>query len=171
MLHRDVKPENVLRCHSKVRRTPSCPKIWADCSRLQPYSHRNAWAISHILGRPNASLAPGQGHGAGRGGGAAVLQARGLRGASPGPVPSPPLKGPQAPPCIAEDPKELNHCQLSNVERTSIPTAQQCRARCCQLSSGRAQVAATFDPRADPTGSVRSTSGAPSHGRALSLST
>ena len=37
-----------------ARKTPSRPKSWANCSLLQPHSHRNARADLHLLGQPNA---------------------------------------------------------------------------------------------------------------------
>ena len=39
----------------QVRKMPSWPRSWANSSLLQLYSHRNAWANSHLLGQPNTS--------------------------------------------------------------------------------------------------------------------
>ena len=39
------------------RKTPRWPRSWANFSLLQLYSHRDAWANSHILGQPNTFLA------------------------------------------------------------------------------------------------------------------
>ena len=41
----------------KVRKTPSWPRSWTNCSPLQLCSHRNAWANLHLLGQPGAFLA------------------------------------------------------------------------------------------------------------------
>jgi hypothetical protein len=43
----------------QVRKTPSWPRSWANCSLLSLYSHWNAWANLDILGQPNTFLAPG----------------------------------------------------------------------------------------------------------------
>ena len=43
---------------SQVRKLPSWPRSWANCSLLQLYSQRNAWANLHILDQPNTFLAP-----------------------------------------------------------------------------------------------------------------
>jgi hypothetical protein len=42
----------------EVRKTPSWPRSWANFSRLLLYSHWNAWANLHLLGRPDTFLAP-----------------------------------------------------------------------------------------------------------------
>jgi hypothetical protein len=43
---------------SKVRKTPSRPRSWANFSLLSLFSHRNAcWANLHLLGQPNTLLA------------------------------------------------------------------------------------------------------------------
>jgi hypothetical protein len=34
----------------QVRKTPSWPRSWANCSPVQLYSHRNAWANLHLFG-------------------------------------------------------------------------------------------------------------------------
>jgi hypothetical protein len=41
-----------------VRKRPSLPRSWANLRLLEAYSHRNAWANLHLLGRPDACLAP-----------------------------------------------------------------------------------------------------------------
>ena len=41
----------------QVRKTPSWPRSWANCSLLWLYSHRNAWANLHLLGQLNNFLA------------------------------------------------------------------------------------------------------------------
>jgi hypothetical protein len=65
---------------SEVRKTPSWPRIWANSSLLQLYSHRHVWANLHLLGQPNTFLAPGLLHdGRGRGR-ARLLRAGGRRG-------------------------------------------------------------------------------------------
>jgi hypothetical protein len=43
---------------SQVRKTPSCPKSWANLGLLWLYSHRGAWANLHLLGQPDTFLAP-----------------------------------------------------------------------------------------------------------------
>jgi hypothetical protein len=45
------------RAQTQVRKTPSWPRSWANSSRLQLYSHMNAWANLHLLGQPNTILA------------------------------------------------------------------------------------------------------------------
>ena len=45
----------------QVRETPSWPRSWATFSLLSRYSHGNAWANLHLLGRPDTFLA-GQCH-------------------------------------------------------------------------------------------------------------
>jgi hypothetical protein len=45
---------------AQVRKTPSCPRNWANFSLLSLYSHGDAWANSHLLGQPNALLAIGR---------------------------------------------------------------------------------------------------------------
>ena len=37
---------------TKVRKTPSWPRSWANSSLFPLCSHRNAWANRHLLGRP-----------------------------------------------------------------------------------------------------------------------
>ena len=44
----------------QVRKTPSWLRSWANCSLLQQYSHRHAWANLHLLGQPNTFLAAGE---------------------------------------------------------------------------------------------------------------
>jgi hypothetical protein len=46
-------------CSNKVavRKTPSWPRRWANSSRLQLYSRRNAWANLHLLGQLTTFLA------------------------------------------------------------------------------------------------------------------
>ena len=46
-----------LRGELKVRTMQSWPRSWANFSLLQLYSHRNAWANSHIVGQPDTLLA------------------------------------------------------------------------------------------------------------------
>jgi hypothetical protein len=46
---------NMLR--TRVRKTPSWPRNWANFSFLSLYSHRNARANLHLLGQPNTFLA------------------------------------------------------------------------------------------------------------------
>jgi ankyrin repeat protein len=41
----------------QVRKMPSWPRSWGNCSLLQLYSHRNTWANLHLLGQPNTFLA------------------------------------------------------------------------------------------------------------------
>jgi hypothetical protein len=43
----------------QVRKTPRCPRSWANSSLLYLYSHRNGRANSHRLGQPNTFLAAG----------------------------------------------------------------------------------------------------------------
>jgi hypothetical protein len=43
----------------QVRETPSWPRSWANFSLLWLSAHRNARASLHLLGQPNAPLAPG----------------------------------------------------------------------------------------------------------------
>jgi hypothetical protein len=40
-----------------VRKPPSWPRSWANCSPLWLYSHGNTWANLHLLGQPNTFLA------------------------------------------------------------------------------------------------------------------
>ena len=42
--------------HQQVRKPPSCPRSWAASSPLSLYSHTDAWANWHRLGRPNSFL-------------------------------------------------------------------------------------------------------------------
>ena len=41
-----------------VRKVPCRPRSWANVSLLQLHSHRNAWANSYLLGKPDTVLAP-----------------------------------------------------------------------------------------------------------------
>jgi hypothetical protein len=50
----------------QVRKTPSWPRSWANCSLLWLYSHRNAWANLHLLSQLNNFLARGRGRSPGR---------------------------------------------------------------------------------------------------------
>jgi hypothetical protein len=43
---------------NQVRPTPSWPRSWANLSLVSPYPHRNARANLHLLGQPDAVLAP-----------------------------------------------------------------------------------------------------------------
>jgi hypothetical protein len=45
-----------MRPSPRVRKTPCRPTSWANTSLLSLYSHRNAWANSHLLRQPNALL-------------------------------------------------------------------------------------------------------------------
>ena len=49
------------RYRRQVRKTPSWPRNWADCSLLQLCSHRNAWANRCSLGQPE-TLSRSSGH-------------------------------------------------------------------------------------------------------------
>jgi hypothetical protein len=51
--------DNVLSARElrQVRKTPKWPRSWANNGLLLLYSHRNAWAILHLLGQSNAFLA------------------------------------------------------------------------------------------------------------------
>jgi hypothetical protein len=42
---------------TKVRKTPSWPRSWANFNFLSLYPRTNAWANLHRLGQPNTSLA------------------------------------------------------------------------------------------------------------------
>jgi len=44
---------------AQVRKTSSWPRIWANFSLLELYSHMNAWANLHLLGQPDSFLAAG----------------------------------------------------------------------------------------------------------------
>jgi hypothetical protein len=46
-----------LRTTPQVRKTPSWARSWANFSRLQLCSHRNAWDNFRLLGQPNTLLA------------------------------------------------------------------------------------------------------------------
>ena len=48
---------NSINVFLQVRRTPCWPRSWANCSRLQLYPHRNAWASLGRPGEPDACLA------------------------------------------------------------------------------------------------------------------
>jgi hypothetical protein len=47
---------------SKVRKTPSWARSWANFSPLSLYPHRNAWGNLHLFGQPNTLLALGECH-------------------------------------------------------------------------------------------------------------
>jgi hypothetical protein len=51
----DLRPDAVT--FGKVRKTPSWPRSWANCSLLSLHSQRTAWANLYLLGQPNTFLA------------------------------------------------------------------------------------------------------------------
>jgi beta-glucosidase len=55
--HYAVLQEQALGPPTKVRKTPSWPRSWANFSNIQLRSHRNAWANLHLLGQPDTFLA------------------------------------------------------------------------------------------------------------------